>query len=74
MTPYPEDWLCMKCKAPFNKHVKIGAPNEDDDGTHPAKSNWCYSYIKNNYLKNTADYFTPMDNLTLIETLAKNLK
>jgi hypothetical protein len=70
---YPADWLCECCKRPFSQHVQIGAPKGNDKGQQPASHNWCYSYKE--LMERKSDLgglsFEPMDNLSLVEFLAK---
>jgi hypothetical protein len=73
---YPDYWLCQRCSKPFSEHIQIGAPNEDDAGRSPATYNWCISWAKltveelNEDREENSWSFKPIDNLSLIESLA----
>ena len=83
MTEYPDYWICQRCSRPFSLHVALGTPYENERGTLPASKNWCYTWKEleeetkkineGKLIKNKKYYrdFQPVDNLTLIENLAK---
>ena len=74
---YPDNWFCKLCYKQFKDHVKIGTPGEESffDESFLARMNYCIS-LKGVESHDTPhpNYFTPIDNLTQIELLAKDIK
>lgn len=64
---YPDSWLCSKCNKSYAEHIKIG----QRDGMSLATHEWCFGNDINDGVKQ-GWFFTPMDNLSLIEQEAKH--
>jgi hypothetical protein len=58
MINYPPDWPCKNCKRSFEKHL---------EGTR----RWCFKMAETGYKNPAYQWFEPIDNLTMIEHLAK---
>jgi len=74
MTEYPEEWICKTCGNQLKNHIKKGSPDKVP-GTGafvPAKNDWCFPNYEPGGIRQTWA-FIPLDNLTLIETLAKEV-